>query len=204
MVEKVTVMTWINESDRVRWLAQDNSAQFYRHTIVMSNARWLMGFFNTFWSRNDTQWTRLFITSRLVSSYSSRNFLTVKNEKIPVDSVHPLNKRASNTSRRDDAGKHFAQAALFSSGNTLTTWECDLQTSDFWPPALDSLNEETVKSCGMWECAMLVLGPCVSRVCQRDCEFWHRAPSETYRTTWYSLPGIYLIMMDIFSTVMRF
>ena len=57
--------------------------------------------------KTNWRWPRLFISSRLVSSYSSRNFLTAKNEKIPVDSVRALNKRTSNTSRRDDTGKHF-------------------------------------------------------------------------------------------------
>ena len=50
--------------------------------------------------------------------------------------------------------------------------------SHFWPPALDNLNGKAVKTCGMLEGAMLVLGPCVSWVCQRDSELSHRAPSE--------------------------
>ena len=39
--------------------------------------------------------------------------------------------------------------------------EYDLQKSHFWPSALNSLNGKVVKSCGMWEGAMLVLGSCV-------------------------------------------
>ena len=65
--------------------------------------------------------------------------------------------------------------------------ECDLQKSHFWPPVLHSLNEKAVRSCGMWERAILVLGPCVSWVCARDCQFSHRVPSEKCRTTLYSL-----------------
>ena len=64
--------------------------------------------------------------------------------------------------------------------------------SHFWGSALDSLNGKAVRSCGIWEGAMLVLGPCVSWVGQRDCEFLHREPSENFSDhslslTWYDV-----------------
>ena len=56
--------------------------------------------------------------------------------------------------------------------------ECDLQKSHFWGPTLHSLNGIAVKSCGIWEGAMLVLGPCVSWVPERPHHFifltWYR------------------------------
>ena len=56
--------------------------------------------------------------------------------------------------------------------------ECDLQKSHFWPSVPHNINVKAVRSCGMSERAMPLLGPCVSWVCQRDCEFSHRAASE--------------------------
>ena len=64
-------------------------------------------------------------------------------------------------------------------------------------------NGKAVKSCGMWERAMLEFESCVSWVCERDCEFSHRAPSEKLPDhftflTWYEFLNFHICLSSLF------